>query len=194
MQPFCGFVAMTERAEDTVRAGLELDELDASLDRHTARSQVLVQDRLGLCLGDEEQERIGGVLEPDVEEPDCDDSLAGVNLHLRGVVPPLDQRLRDPEPTQHLERARLRERARFVHAIELPVDDPDASAERVELGREREPGRPGANDEHVRVARCRHWEIHVTGSSTLAWRGLSSFTPRGILAKWTRCCLLCREF
>jgi hypothetical protein len=157
VQPLRRFVAMPQGAADSVLAGLELDELDAPLDVDALLGQVLVQDRLGLGLGNEEQEREGRIFEADVEKPDHDNALAGVELQLRRVVAALDQRRRDPEPPQNLERARLhRERTRFMHAIELPVDDPDAGAECVQLGGKRESGRSRADDEHVRFAVCRH--------------------------------------
>ena len=58
------------------------------------------------------------------------------------VVAALDQSLREPEPSQNLERARLDgERAQLVYAIELPVDDPDASAVCMQLGGKRQTGR-----------------------------------------------------
>jgi hypothetical protein len=150
-------VSVSECAEDSFLARLELDELDAPLDANALLGQVLVQDSPGLGLRDEEQEWVGRVLEADVEEPHRDDALAGVDLKLRGVVAALDQRLREPEPSQNLERARLNgKRARFVHAIELPVDDADASAERLQLSRKRQPRRPRTDDQDVRVAVCRH--------------------------------------
>jgi hypothetical protein len=69
---------------------------------------------------------------------------------LGGVVPPFDQRLRDPEPSEDLERARLHsQRARLVHAVKRPVDDPDAGAARMELSGEGEPGWTGADDQDV---------------------------------------------
>jgi hypothetical protein len=61
-----------------VTTGLELDELDAPLDVDALLGEVLVQDRLGLGLGNEEEERVGRVLEADVEKPDHDDALACV--------------------------------------------------------------------------------------------------------------------
>ena len=55
-----------------------LDELDAPLDLDALLAEVLVQDCLGLGLGHEQQEWVGGVLEADVEQPHRDDALAGV--------------------------------------------------------------------------------------------------------------------
>jgi hypothetical protein len=86
-------------------------------------------------------------------------------LQLDDVVPSLDQLLRDPEPLQDFERAWLHcECARLMHAIELPVDDPDASAERVQLGRKGEPCRARADDKDVRIATRCHGSVHRTGS------------------------------
>jgi hypothetical protein len=111
---------------------------------------VLVQHRFRLGLRDEEQERVGGVLEPDIEQADRQHPLAEVQPQLYGVVAPLDQLLGDPERPQHLQRARLhRERARLVHTVELAIDNPDAGAQRVQLRGEREPGGPGADDQNA---------------------------------------------
>ena len=71
---------MTERAGDLFLSGFEADQLDAPLDADAVSGQVLVQHRLGLGLRDEEQERIGRVLEPDIEKPHGDDTPAGVDL------------------------------------------------------------------------------------------------------------------
>ena len=85
---------------------------------------------------DEEQERVGGVLEPDVEEPHRHGPPTEVHPQLDRVVASLDQRLRDPESVQHLERARLyRERARLVHPVELAIDDPEPRCQTAEAGR-----------------------------------------------------------
>jgi hypothetical protein len=151
----CASVGAAQRAGDSVIVRREADELDAALDRHSARREMLVQDRLCLGLRDEEQEREGSVLEPDVEEAHAHDPVAEVHTQLDGVVASLDQGLCDPEPPQHLERARLhRERARLVHTVELTIDDPDASPELVQPGGERETRRAGADDHDVR--RCGH--------------------------------------
>jgi hypothetical protein len=71
----------------------EGDELDAPLDVDAAGSQVLVEHGLGLGLGDEEQERVGGVLEADVEEPCPQGPLAEVHVQLNRIVPALDELL-----------------------------------------------------------------------------------------------------
>ena len=73
------------------------------------------------------------------------------------MVASLDERLRDPESTQNLERAWLySESARFVHAIVLPVDDTDCCAERMQLSGKRESRRSRADDENVGFAVNRH--------------------------------------
>jgi hypothetical protein len=71
---------------------------------------------------------------------------------------------RDIEAAQDFERAWLHCKcARLVRAIQLPVDDPDARTERVQLGRKREPCRARADDKDVRLARCSHGSVHRTG-------------------------------
>jgi hypothetical protein len=84
---------MAERAGDLVFVRREGDKLHTPLDPNPAGGQVLVQHGLGLGLRDEEQERVGGVLEPDVEKPRPHDPLAEVHLQLDGVVASLDQPL-----------------------------------------------------------------------------------------------------
>jgi hypothetical protein len=164
-------VDAAQRARDFLAARRKADELDAALDRPASRREMLVQDRLRLGLRDEEQERECGVLEPDVEEPYADDPFAEVDAQLDGVVASLDQRLCDPESPQHLERARLhRERARLVHAVELTIDDPDADAELLQPGGEREARRAGTHDHDVR--RCGHgWFITRCLRKVVACRG-----------------------
>jgi hypothetical protein len=50
-------------------AGLlpERDQLEASFDADVLGGEMLVQERFGLGLGDEQQERVGRVVEPGVE-------------------------------------------------------------------------------------------------------------------------------
>jgi hypothetical protein len=113
---------------------------------------VLVQHRFRLGLQNEEQERVGRALEPDVEEANRHHPLVEVQPQLHGVVAPLDQLLGDPERPQQLKRARLHgKRPRLVHTVELAVDDPDAGAERVQLGGERQPVGPAPT---IRTPTC----------------------------------------
>jgi hypothetical protein len=145
-------VPVAKRAGDLQLIGREGDQIHAALHLDAPFGQVLVQHRFGLGLRDEEQERVGGVLEPDVEQPDRHDPLAEVQPQLHGVVAALDQLLGDLERPQDLERARLHgKRTRLVHAVELAIDDSDAGAERVQLRGERQPGRTGANDQNTEL-------------------------------------------
>ncbi len=105
-------VVQAERAEDLLPASREGEQLDAPLHRDSVREQVLVHDRLRLGLRDEEQKRVGRVLETDVEQRHSHDACAEMHLEPESVVATLNERLGEPEPAQHLERARLhRERA-----------------------------------------------------------------------------------
>jgi hypothetical protein len=65
-----GFAAASAKGTDHVIVlWFERDELGASLHRDASGGESLVQHALGLGLREEEQERIRGVLEPDVEQP-----------------------------------------------------------------------------------------------------------------------------
>jgi hypothetical protein len=92
MQPFGSFIPVTERADDVFLALLEADQLDVPLNVDTALEQVLVQQGLSLGLRNEEQERVGAVLEADVEQPDIHHAFAGMHPQLGGIVAALDER------------------------------------------------------------------------------------------------------
>ncbi len=140
-------ITVPEGAGHAVGVGLEGDQLHAPLHPIPAGGQVVVQRPLGLCLGDEQQEGVGGVGQPETEQPHPDDAAAGVELHPDRVVAALEQLLGDTQPAQHLQGAWLdAQRARFVDAIGLAVDDAAGRIERPELGGEGEAGRSGADD------------------------------------------------
>ena len=158
-------VGVAQGAADTVGIGVEGDQLHPPLDVDAVAGQVAVQHRLCLGLGDEQQEGIGGVVEAEPEQPHPDGAVAGVELDPDRVVAARQQLLGHTQPAQHLKGARLDgQRSRFVDAVGLPVDDAGAGPERLELGGQREAGRPGADDQyvkplavggcHVRVARA----------------------------------------
>ena len=59
---------------------------------------MVSQHLFSLGLGDEQQERIGGVVQAEPEQPDADDAAAGVELDPDRVVAPRDQLLGQPRP------------------------------------------------------------------------------------------------
>jgi hypothetical protein len=71
----CAILA-AQCAGDLVGADREREQLDAAFDLEAVGDEDLVQDRLGLGLRDEQQERVSGVFEPDVEEPHRDEPRA----------------------------------------------------------------------------------------------------------------------
>jgi len=142
---------MAKRAGHPLFFCCERDQLQAPLDLDAAGSQVLIQHRLGLRLRDEQQERVRGVLEPDVEEPRAHQLPPGMHLQLHRVVATLDQPLRDAEAPQNLKRPwQHDQRTRLVHAIELTIDDPDRGTERVELRGQRKARGAGTDDQNAR--------------------------------------------
>jgi len=72
-------VAIAKRARKALGIVRERQQLDASLHLEALRGEVLGEDGLGLGLGDEEEERVSGVLETDVEESHPYDSPAEVH-------------------------------------------------------------------------------------------------------------------
>ncbi len=74
----CVAVGMGDGGAHVVGALVEVGQLDAALDRGAGAGEVVVEDRLGGGLGQEEQERVGGVVEADVEQGHLGRALAGV--------------------------------------------------------------------------------------------------------------------
>jgi len=147
-------VVVAQRADQllVVLVGVDAGQLHAPLDGDATRGQVLAEHGFGLGLGEEQQERVGGVVQADVEQPQRHRVAAGVHLQVDGVVAPFDQGLGDAEAAEDLEGARLDgQRARLVHAVVLAVDDPGAGAVGVELRGQRQAGGAGTDDEHVEL-------------------------------------------
>jgi len=109
---------------------------------------VLVEDRLGLGLGQEQQERVGGVVQADVEQRKLRGTGAGVQLHAHGGVAAFDEGVGQAEAGENFEGAGLYgQGAGLMHLVGLAVDDPEPGPERLELGGEGQPGGSGADDE-----------------------------------------------
>jgi hypothetical protein len=89
-------ISMAQGGGDGVGIGPEADQFHTSFDRAAAAGQVVEQDLFGCGLGDEQLERIRGVVHAEPEQPDADDAAAGVELDPDGVVAPHDQFLGNP--------------------------------------------------------------------------------------------------
>ncbi len=112
---------------------------------------MVEQHLFGLGLGDKQQERVGGIGQPQAEQPHSGGAAASVELDPERVVAARDQLLGHPEAAQDLQGAWLdSQRPRLVDAVGLPVDDPTGRPERPQLGGQGQAGRPGADDQHVK--------------------------------------------
>ena len=89
---------MAQGGGNGVGVGVEADHLHAPLHLDTAAGQVVTEYLLGVGLGDEQQERVGRVVQAETEQPDADDTTAGVELDPDRVVAPRDQVLGNTEP------------------------------------------------------------------------------------------------
>ena len=154
---------MAQGAGDGVGVGVEADQLHAPLHQDAAAGQVVAQHLFGLGLGDEQQERIGGVVQAEPEQPDADDAAAGVELDPDRVVAPLDQLLGQPQPRRTSRVRGWTPNARLVHLGPAAGRRCERRPERPQLGGQGEAGRSGPDDQdveqvavggcHVRAAR-----------------------------------------
>ena len=146
-----GTVGLAEHATDGAVPGLRAHQRHAPFDGRTAPLEMLAEQRLGLRLRDEQDERKPRVLGGEPTELDVRGGPAvEVKGEARARVSAGHQRLAEPEGLQDLERPRLhRQRPGLVGGGRRPIDDPKAHPERAELGGEREPGRSRADDQDV---------------------------------------------
>ena len=174
-------LSVAKDAGDGVVLGLKGGQFHASLRRGAAAGQVAAQDLFGLGLGDEQQERIRGVVQAEPEQPDADDTAAGVELDPDRVVAPPDQFLGDPQPAQNLQGARLdSQRTRLVHPVQLPVDDADGRPQRPQLGGQGEAGRSGADDQDVERVPAGRYHVRAARVARQRWAALpASMTGSG---------------
>jgi len=125
-------VALAELAVDRILAGGHRDQLETPFDRDVIRTQVVGQGSLRLRLGDEEQEGKRRVLNSYVKESKTADLPSSVHLELDAIVSAFDQLLSDPDRAKLLQGSRLdRQGARLVHPIQLAIDDPKWSSQRL---------------------------------------------------------------
>jgi hypothetical protein len=131
---------------------------------------MLLQDAFGFGLGQEQEERVGGVGDADVEQPHGDRPPAQVHPQLNGRVSGCDHLCADPQSGQHLQCARLdRECSRLVRTVELPIYEPEPRAERSQLRRQGQSGGSGADHQHVNrsgdLTLCGLAGVHVSSVS-----------------------------
>ena len=149
-------VAVPQGADDPVAAGREAGQLDVALDPGAAGGQPVAKDRLGLGLGDEQQEGEGGVGQAKAEQAYPQGPAAPIQpQHHRVVAAP--QQLRGRlQPTQHLEGAWLHDQGPgLVHPVGQPVHDPERHPQRLQRPGQGQPGRPGPHDQDVQPTATR---------------------------------------
>jgi hypothetical protein len=143
-------VSMAKNTGHGDGVGTEADQLHTPLDQDPTAGQMVAEDLFGLGLGDQQQERIGAVVQAETKQPDADDAAAGMELDPDRVVAPPDQLVGQPQPAQDLQGARLdTQRARLLHPVQLPVDDANRRPQRPQLGGQGEAGRPGPDHQNV---------------------------------------------
>jgi hypothetical protein len=143
---------------------------------------VVKQHLLGLSLGEEQQEGVGGVGQAEAEHPDPDGAVAGVELDPDRVVATRDQFPRHAQPAQHLQGARLDgQRTRLVDAVELTVNDAHRRTKRPQLGGQGEPGRPGPDDQDVQLLARRNHDVRLARMATRMKNSSSGLEP----PRWT---------
>ena len=100
-------VVVAQPAGGLLVGGIDVDQLDAALDRHPSQVEVLAEDAFGLGLGQEQQERVGGVGDADVEQPQGGHPTSNVDPQLHGPVAERQQRRSDPKGGEDFEGAGL---------------------------------------------------------------------------------------
>jgi hypothetical protein len=144
-------VGPSEYAMGRAVLDLRAHQLDASFDSRAASLEVLAEQCLGLRLRHEKDERKARVFRREATQLDARGrSAVEVQGEAGARVSAGDQHLAETEGLQDLERPRLhRERSRLVSGRRGAIDDPKAHAEGAELRGQREPRRPGPDDQHV---------------------------------------------
>jgi hypothetical protein len=133
----CLPAVMSERHEDPGLIVAVGQQLGSPLYRQSPASQVRDQHRFDPRLAQDEQKRIGRIVEVETRERHRDLAVAEVQLHPGGLVAAIQQRLGDRDRPQHLEGAWLDDQgsgrtARYAASI----DNPDRAAEGGQLGGE----------------------------------------------------------
>jgi len=113
---------------------VEAGQFDASFDGDAVPCEVGGEDVFGFGLGQEQQERVGGVVHADHEQGKLGGAGAGVHLEPHRGFAVFDEGVGDAEPGEDFEGAGLnRQGAGLVDLIGLPVDGPEAGTEGPEL-------------------------------------------------------------
>jgi hypothetical protein len=125
---------MPQGAGDPVGRGAEAGQLDAPLDPRAPGGQAVAEDRFGLGLGHEQQEREGGVGQAEPEQPHPDGPAAGMQPEPHGVVAAGQQLPGHPQPAQDLQGPWLDGQGPgLVHPVRLAVHDPEGRPHRLQL-------------------------------------------------------------
>lgn len=122
---------MTQRAVHARLLRREVRQLDAALDHHPASCEVISDERLGICLRDEEDEGVTRVRGADLAQLHVGDGTsAEVEYETGAGATSGDKLFAEPRDIEQLERACLhRQRAGLPRSIYRAVDDPERSPE-----------------------------------------------------------------
>ena len=93
-------VAVAQRGRHAVPGVAQAGQFNAAPHGDTGRRQVPAEDALGLSLGQEQQERVGGVTEPQVEHRHRQHPAADVQAQLRSRFPPATSSSVTPRPAR----------------------------------------------------------------------------------------------
>jgi hypothetical protein len=143
-------VAVAQRGRGGVPGVAQADQFNATLHADAGRRQMLAEDTFGLGLGQEQQERVGGVLQAEVEHRHRQHPAGDVHAQLHSPVSAGDQLVGDTQPGQNLQGARLdRQRAGLVRPVQATVDEAGPDTECGQLRSQCQPSRSGAHHKHV---------------------------------------------
>ena len=143
-------IAVAQCGRGGIRGVAQVGQFNAPFHGHVGRGQVLAEDAFGLGLGQEQQERVGGVIQAEVEHWHRQYPAGDVHAQLHSPVPGGNQLVGDTKSGQNLQGARLdRQRAGLMHPVQPTVDQAGPNAEGGQLRSEGQPSRPGTDHEHV---------------------------------------------
>jgi hypothetical protein len=162
-------VGMAQCAGNAIRLLPHRFKFDATLDDDTARFEMCGQHGLGFGLGHEQDEWKAGVLAADVPQVDGRRLTAiDVQQQARRRPTAAGELFTQSQRLENLEAPRLnRQRARLTGTVVSLFDNPEPNAKPCELGRERQPRRPGAHHEHVKLRGWRRCGIHAHASHNI---------------------------
>jgi hypothetical protein len=86
---------------------VQLGQLDTALETDAGSGEVVAEDAFGFGLGQEQQVRVGGVGQAEVEQGHRHLAATGVQAQLHGPVAAFDELVGDAESGENFQRARL---------------------------------------------------------------------------------------